>query len=120
MSFEAFAADAATTTAVEPFQRTVTTVGLQIDWTLSVGNIGTAIVFIIGMVIVFVRLQSRVTAIDTELKSFRQGLQEFQTDFKQMGAQVVAALVAIARLEGREGTPPQQSTLFPWDFRERK
>lgn len=114
-------------TAMGATQQTqLTAGGIQFDWTISLGTILTIVsgmamtfFFIVGLIVFFVRLQWQVQEIDRELKGFRDGLMQFQTDFKLLGGQVVSALVAIGRLEGREErNEDKQSSFFsdmpPW------
>jgi hypothetical protein len=91
--------------------KTATQIGnIQVDWTINIGHIGTAIVALFVVWRIFIKLQYRVDQIEKDMKEFRDGIKSFQDDFRQLGAQVVHALIAIGRLEGRTyGDPPTGS-----------
>lgn len=101
---------------------TQTVGGISIDWTINVGHIGTAAVAVLICSRVFYKMQNKIEKIEEDMEEFKLGLRDFQKDFRQLGAQVVHALVAIARLEGKSfngEVPPSAGTVTraPDDYR---
>ena len=78
--------------------------GIAIDWTINVGHMISVVVFIGGAVFALLKLQWKLKEVSDDIDQFRAGLENFQDDFKAMGTQVVGALVAIARLEGKSSS----------------
>jgi hypothetical protein len=108
----------ATTTAAAKSQ----VLGIELDWSISLGNLITFVFATIGIIVAFVRAQTRLEAkiekLSNDVSEFKAGLLSFQSDFKSLGAQVVSALIAIARLEGKTGTGREEEKSsqlpFPW------
>lgn len=75
---------------------------LFFDWTINVGHVLTILSVVFAAIIIFHRQQWRLDDVEKRLKHFDEGLDEFKRDFKEMGGQVVRALLAIARLEAKD------------------
>lgn len=78
---------------------------ISFDWTINIGHIATVAGVVLAAVILFNRLQWRIDNVEDRLERFEAGLEDFKRDFKELGSQVVKALLSIARLEGRDERP---------------
>jgi len=72
--------------------------GLQFDWTISIGQIGTMAMIIISFVVAYTRLEGRTTNNETQTAQVKEGMQELKDNVRALNSTLVDTNLAVREL----------------------